>query len=134
MSVCVKIRGKKRQLCAGDLDRLIKLQERTITPPDEDDDTDYGLDFEDLLQDDVFAMVVTRPNGTTFFDTVTNLDVIVDIEFYIRFLEGITAQTWIEFEDTRYSILNAEDLDKRHEWLKLTCNERGDKANAVNAA
>lgn len=136
MSVCVRINGKKRKLCAADLDRLITFQDREITTPAGEDDTDYGEDFDNLLidEDDVWAMILTRPNGTTFFDTVTNVEVSVDIEIYTRFLEGISAQTWILFEDTRYRILHTEDLEKRHEWLKLTCNERGSKDNAVNAA
>lgn len=133
MTICVKINGKKRRLCGDELDRILILQNRTITAPIGGDDVDYGEAFDDL-SDDTPCMIKTRPVGTTFFGGVTNTEETIDIEFYIRFEEGISTETWIEFEGDRYRILHVEDLDKRHEWLKLVCTERGDKGNAVNAA
>lgn len=131
MTTCIKIRGKKRELCAGDLDRLITLQKRTITVPTPESETDYDEDFDDI--DDVLAMVLTTKKGTIFFSD-TNTEKTIDIEFYIAFLDGITAETWIKFEDENYEILFTEDLDKRHQYLRLVCTERGDADIAVNKA
>ena len=136
MSTCVKIKGKKRNLCAGDLDKIITINNRKIAPPTTDDDTDYSEDFTQVNFDDTLAMVLTTKKGTLFFGNDTNVDRTIDIEFYIYFLSGIVdvAGIWIEFEGSNYDLLAVEDLDKRHEVLRLICSERGPSDKAVNSA
>jgi len=131
MSVCVTIKGKRHTLCAGDLDRILTLQDRAIVPPLDINDTDYTEDFVD--DGDEFCMVETL-SGQEIFDETNQLVGVIDTRFYIRFRDDITAETWILFEDDRYTILKALDLDKRHEWLKLDCDSRGSDTLAVNQA
>ena len=130
MSCSLVIRGKRRKLCAKDLDRVIQLLHRSIVAPTVGD-TNYTESFVD--DEEVLAMIMTK-KGVVYFDDITNLDRSVDIEFYIRFLSGVTTSSWINFEGDSYEILHAEDLDKRHEWLRLSCSERGNINLGVNHA
>lgn len=152
MATCQKIRAKRRKICIADLDRLITLQNRAIKPPTKG--VDYTLEFEaaDAVSGDenafdegftngfaggfqdgqVFAMIESV-SGEEYFDehnTATN----VTHNIYIRFNEDVTAETWILYEGVRFDILDVEDLDFRHEWQKLRCNNRGVASRSNNAA
>ena len=48
-------------------------------------------------------------------------------EIIVRYDETITAESWIEFDDNNLKIVSVEDLDNRHDFLKLRCTNRGDK-------
>lgn len=128
MTACEKIVGRKRQVCAGDLDRLITLQIRNIEAP-VFDAVDYSMAFTTI--NDLWAMVETK-KGTTIFDG-TNIERIVDATFYIPFIPDITAESWILFEGIRYDIIRVEDLDLRHDYLALYTTTRGIDTNSVNA-
>lgn len=128
---CKKIRGQKRTVCIGDLDKLITLQDRNITPPV------YGSQsFDETFSgdNDVWAMIKTV-NGKTVFDGV-NADVNVTHEIYIIYDSSVTTSTWIEYDGRRFDIVpnGVEDLDERKEFLKLLCNERGSTANEATKA
>lgn len=131
MSVCVTIRGKKHKLCAGDLDRILTLENRAIVPPLDIDDVDYTENF--VGDGDEMCMIETI-SGKEVFDESNQLIGVIDTRFYIYFRDDITAETWVLFEDDRYSIIKVTDLDLRHEWLKLECDSRGTSALAVNQA
>lgn len=131
MPVCVTIKGKRHQLCAGDLNGLLTLQNREIVPPLDIDDTDYKEDFVD--DGDEMCMVETI-NGKEVFDDSNQLIGVIDTRFYIHFRDDITAETWVLFEGERYNILNVMDLDLRHDWLRLSCDSRGSDTVAVNQA
>lgn len=137
MAVCVNIRGKRRAICIGDLDRLITLKNRAITPP-----TD-GVDYTELFSDkpvensplspgDVWSMIETV-NGATVFDA-TNTERVYSHKFYIRWIPEVTAETWILFDGELYDIISVEDLDQRKEWLLLRATIRGISSNSNNAA
>ena len=127
MPTCQKLKRKRRQPCIGDLDTLIVLQDRTLTPP-------TGVDFSETFTDNstVWAMVNTT-RGKTAFDEA-NVERDITHEFTIRFLDGITSETWILFEGKRHDIIDTEDLEERHEWLVLRCAKLGPTTQAVNDA
>ncbi len=127
--VCTKIRGKNRQLCAGDLDRKITLTDREIQTT-EIGAPDFGEDFPNPITR--WAMVVTE-SGDEFF-AFNNLNKAVTHSFYCRYDSAVTAQNYIEFEGDRYDILSVEDLDERHEWLRLKCTILGDETKPSNFA
>lgn len=120
MAKCIKIRTKKRQVCIGDLNRLIKLQNRDITPPL------FGVSqFNETFTDisDTWAGIETV-SGKTYFDgagTETN----ITHYFYIRYDTSVNSETWIEYDGRRFDILNTEDYDERKEFMRLVCVDRG---------
>lgn len=124
MSDCRSIRKKKRKVCVGDMKDPITLQNRDITPP-LFNTVDFDEDFQpvDVLVPQVLSLVETV-TGVTFFDGV-NTETPVTHIIYIPYQEAVTAETWILFESRRIDILHVEDLDVRHEFMKLTCTERG---------
>lgn len=136
MPVCKNVKRRKKQVCTGDLDTLITLQGRTLTPPT------AGVDatevFEDL-HEDIWSLLETG-KGTVFFDD-TNKEVSITHEIIIVFIAGITqdrvgidSEVWVLFEGKRFNILFVEDFDERHEYLLLRCNIRGTTANKANEA
>ena len=127
MPICVKLRRKRRQPCVGDLDTLITLQDRALTPPTE-------VDFTELFTENsiVWAMVNTV-RGKTAFDEA-NVERDITHEFTIRFAEGITSETWVLFEGKRHDIIDTEDLEERHAWLVLRCAKLGPTTQVVNDA
>ena len=126
MPKCSKIRRKKRQVCVGDLDTEITLQNRAITPP-----VFGSVDFTETFTDDgtIFAMVNTI-DGKTFFDGV-NTETVITHEIYIRFDSTVTSETWVELNIRRIDILRVENLDERSEYMKLTCVDRGQITNVA---
>lgn len=128
MPKCVKIRGQRREVCIGDLDKLVTLQDRTLTAPTSGVDASEGFGNDNA----VWSMIITK-TGDTFFDGVsTEIDITHWI--YIRFISTVTAETWIDFESKRYDILDVENLDQRSDFMKLRCNNRGDKAKLATGA
>lgn len=129
MPKCIKIRRKHRQICIGDLDELITLQDRNITPPLSG--VDATEDFTDA-NPNVWAMLETVTGQTMFDDTGTERD--VTHKFIVRFIEGITAETWITFNNERFDILDTNDLEERHEFILLRASNRGITTNLANHA
>jgi len=137
VATCDKIKGKRRKVCIGDLDRLVKLENRSITAPS--DGVDYTETFTNkqisgspIPSGEVWAMIESV-SGETVFDA-TNIERDVTHRIYIRFISGITASTWILFEGIRFNILDVEDLDFRHEFQLLRCTIRGTSSRSNNAA
>ena len=61
--------------------------------------------------------------GKVFFDGV-NVDVAVSHEILVRYDPSVTSETWILLKDgRRLDVVNVEDLEGRHEYLRLLCNE-----------
>lgn len=129
MPVCIKIRKKKRELCIGDMRDEIILQDRSITPPD------FGAtDFtENFISTPPSWALVNTVSGKTYFDDI-NTEIDITHEIYIRFDATVTAETWILFDGRRIDILTTEDLDERHIFMKLTCNDTGESARAASEA
>lgn len=123
MAKCEKIRGKKRKVCIGDMNKLIEIQVRSLVPPS----TAFDYDISLTTTEQVFAMIQTATgaiSGEAFFDE-SNVERFVTHMIYIRFRTDVTAETWIKFDDKFYDILNVENLDENNEFLLLKCNVRG---------
>ena len=91
---------------------------------------DFSEDFADI--DNHWAMVNTVRGKTAFDEAEVERD--ITHEFTIRYLAGVDAETWILLEGNRYDIIDAEDLEERHEWLVLRCAKLGPTTKAVNDA
>lgn len=124
MSKCITIRKKKRHVCVGDMVDVITFNNRNIAPPLFDTvDFDEVFTEQDPAIPERLALIETI-DGKTYFDgknTETNITHII----YCAYDESVTAETWITFETRRIDILKVEDLDERHDFLKLTCNDEG---------
>lgn len=115
------LRRNHRKLCIGDLRDRVILHVRKITEPSFEA-RDFNLAFQDGVE--VWALVKTTA-GRTFFDGVSQ-DRPVSHTITIRFDKDVTSETWIELEDGgRLDIVNVEDLEERHEYLRLLCSDRG---------
>ena len=68
---------------------------------------------------------VLSVTGKTFFNGV-NADVAVTHEIFIRYRDDLDID-FVEFEGKYFNILAAEDFEEHHEFLRLICEERGDK-------
>jgi head-tail adaptor len=107
---------------------LIILHDRAIKEP-QGSSVDYTEDFTENSK--VWAMHKTvKPRE--FFDG-TDVGKLITDEFYIRHLDGITPETWIELDNIRYDVVHTEPLDGRKEFLLLNANIRGDKSIAINS-
>lgn len=129
MPRCVRLKRKHRKVCVGDLDNTITLQDRAITAPAS------GFDATEVFTTNtagVWAKIDTS-RGETVFDG-SNTEVDVTHVFTIRWLTGITAETWILFDGERFDILDTQDLEERNEWLIMKATNKGTTANAANEA
>lgn len=120
MARCIKIRRKKRQVCIGDMQDEIIIQNRSIVAP-EFGKTNFDENFTPNVT--VWSAIETV-TGKTFFDGV-NTDTPITHIIYIFFDSTVTAESWIEFEGRRIDILKVEDFEERHEFMLLTCVDRG---------
>ena len=124
MPTCQPIVKKRRNVCIGDMEDEITLENRAIQAPEFD-----TVDFEESFtapNPPVWALIETV-RGKTFFDGVsTEQDVTHWI--YINFDVTVTAETWVKLADgRRLDILRVEDLDERSDFMLLHCNDRGAK-------
>lgn len=122
MTVCSRSSSRRRGACIGALDQQVVIQDRAITPPV------FGSpDFDESFTgaDGTWANVRTV-RGKTFFDEVNTQDREITHEVTIRYDSAVTAESWVLLTDgRRLDILRTEDLDERHEWLVLTCTDKG---------
>ncbi len=103
----------------GDMRHRIYLHERLITSPA------FGsIDFdEEFIGDPKWAAIETLGGKITFDDVGT--EQIATHAVYIRFCD-VSSQNFIQVSDgRRFRILQSEDYDERHEYVKLICTDRG---------
>jgi len=119
MAECEKIRIKHKKLCTGDLRNKISLRKRTLGTPK------FGVDItHDFVEFKKPWAGIKTLTGTNIFSGA-NLDETPSHIFYIRYFEGLTAESWIYFKGQRYNILTVENINERNEWYALYVNERG---------
>lgn len=119
MSECVRIRIPHRKICVGDLKHRISLQSRTLGTPK------FGVDIEHEFSEFKKPWSGIRTlKGTNIFSGA-NLDEAPSHIFYIRYFDGLTAESWVFYKDERYRILDVENIDERDEWYAIYCNQRG---------
>jgi len=127
MAVCTRKQRKSRKVCIGQLNEQITLQDREIVSPVAD-----GVAFgEDFTGDNVVWALVETVRGETIFDA-TNVERDISHKFYIRYITGITSETWIEYNDEKVDIVDVENLDERNDFLILRASRLGDKSKQVN--
>lgn len=115
----VTLKRKHRQLCIGDLNKRIKIQNRNIRVPDFEK-ADFDERFSGPLE--VWAKFETVSGQTVF---IVNQDFSFTHLISIRFNSTVSSESWIEFENSRFNILTVQDLEERHEWMILKCVEKG---------
>ena len=122
MPQCQRIHRKRRQLCIGDMDSQITLENRNIQAPDFDT-VDFDEEF--TAPNPAAWALIETVRGKTFFDGVsTEKDVTHWI--YINFDVTVTAETWVKLVDgRRLDILRVENLDERSDFMLLHCDDRG---------
>ena len=113
---------KRREPCLGDMRDLIKIHDREIGTPNFGD-ANFSENFSSTKK--VWASVKTV-SGQTFF-TAANVDVGLSHEIIVRYDAAITSESWIELNGNNLKIISVEDLDNRHDFLRLRCTDRGDK-------
>jgi len=103
------------------MDRQISLQPRDIAAPI------WGTpDFSEVFgAGTVVWAKIDTVTGKTFFDSVNQQDQTVTHEIYIRYDSTVTSELWILYESRHFKILAVEDLEERHEFMKLTCVDKG---------
>ncbi len=121
-----RVQFKKAQVCIGDLRHRVTLFDRDLTEP-QFGKTDFDESFTNPVN--VHAAVKTLA-GKVFFDGVG--DVALTHEIVIRFRKGVTSEKWVTFESRRLKVVDVEDIDEDHKYLRLRCTERG--ADTVEAA
>lgn len=127
MPVCEKITGKKRLVCAGEMNRLITIFDKDIQGK-AIDNWDYKL----TPFAEVFAMIQTTKGNEilgglerpTYGSNVESVG-IQNSYFYIRYLDGIQSHFTILYNENFYKILEIENLDDRNEFLLIRCAKRG---------
>jgi len=124
MPRCTKKKRKSRQICIGDMRDQITLENRAIRP----EEIDFAEDFTTVIT--VFALIETA-RGLETFDGANVVNLITH-KMWIRFIPGITEETWVLFDDRRFDIMDVESLEERKEFLLLRCKERGQKDIEVN--
>ena len=117
-----RIKRPRRDSSIGDLNTRIILHDRDIRTP-LFEQTDFTEKFSKSVE--VWANARTASGQTLFTDV--NVDVALTHIIIIRFDSTVTSQTWIELDGKNIKIVNVEDLDERHEFLRLKCTLRGDK-------
>ena len=101
--------------------KLITLQDRAITPPDEGS-TSFDETFTENTPD-VPALIITK-RGKVLFDGV-NTDAAITHKFCIEFIEGVTAETWVLFKGRRFDIVDTENVGEQDYCLVLRCTDKG---------
>ena len=118
------IRRRKR-VPVGDLSERIWVEDRELqVPAFGAADSDFAFTPHPSATR-VWANIETL-SGVTYFDEVAGLDRALSHRIIIRFLKGISAETWLRLADgTRLDILNVANLDERDEFLTLDCAASG---------
>lgn len=124
MAKCDYKRRKKTIVCTGNMRKQIILLTRNL-------DTKGNIFTDPIGLENTFTTLATvwamneDAKGQEVFDSVgLRIGQHTD-NWYIRYFEGITSQTWVQFEEDYYKILNVRDLQRNHLYLKLECEFRG---------
>lgn len=124
MPICQQVKRKRRNVCIGDLDSLVTLENRAIQAP-EFDTVDFDESFT-APNPSVWALIETV-RGKTFFDGVSTEEDVTHW-IYINFDSTVTAETWVKLDDgRRLDVLRVENLDERSDFMLLHCVDRGAK-------
>lgn len=119
--------AKDLVICAGDLNKRITVEVRTIKPPI-DGGTDYMEEFTE--QKKMWAKMETV-KGAQIFDG-TNIVGQISHKFTIRWRKNITIQNWVEYQGQRYKIMDIENQNENDKFYVISCTVRGDNNLRTN--
>jgi len=127
MPRCITIKKPKQGICVGDMRDRVTVYVRTATPS-----RTNGVDLSEVLSSAVTVWAaVTTKEGKEIFDG-TNLKGVATHWIYIRYLSGLTAEKWVEYNGEYYDIIDVQNLDERGDFMLLRCSVRGTTSNPVN--
>ena len=126
--VCRSIKPDIDKICTADLNKKIKIQ-YTASLANNAPNSNAGTNFKDLKT--VWAMIKTKSSAE--FLVNVNVQRTITTEFYIRYDASIDfkRKLWIEYNGSRYDVINFENLGEQNRFFKLTATERGKET--VNA-
>ena len=101
--------------------KTVTLQNRAISAP-----AGGSTDFGEIFTDEGLPVqaIISTQRGKVLFDGVST-DEKITHKISIEFVENVTAETWILFNDRRFDILDVENVGEQDICLVLRCNERG---------
>jgi len=119
---CTSIKKNINKVCVGDLNKRIEIQTSSITPNNSPDSVST-VAFVTVLT--VWAMIKTTANRQ-FIDGV-NIETGLNTDFYIRYTDTIDfeKQLWIEYRNSRFKIVNIDEIDKEKKFIRLRATEKG---------
>lgn len=123
---CSSVQKRKVVVCAGDMNDVIKIQNRSLGTPIFDSSY-FSENFSSAKPSDPEEQLalVDSVNGKTFFNSVSETDETITHYVYINFEEDITAENWVEFEGNHLDVLSVENVGEANETLLLVCQEKG---------
>ena len=130
MAICVGISAKIKRVCIGALNKRIKIQLRTLTPPAQIDDVDYTETL--TLIRTVWSYIETV-SGEKQFDG-TEIDTQTTHNFYIRYFENVVFGNWVEYKNQRFRVLSVENFNEQSRFFKIQATNRGVDTNEANLA
>lgn len=104
------------------MDRVIKIYERNIQTP-LSNEMEHSQEYK--LKASPWALVKTL-DGITTFDNI-EISGVRAYEIYIRYNATITAEDFVQIDGRNIKIDSVEDLDLKHEFMRLVCVDKGDK-------
>ena len=110
-----------KKICPSDFTHQIALQSRELKP--DDASVDFKLEFDAGIK--TWAMIKTT-RGREFIGDVNTAEGVTHI-FTIRYLNFVTSQHWVLYDERRFDILDVENIDEKNRFLRLRCSERGTK-------
>jgi head-tail adaptor len=129
----VRTTRRRERVPVGDLSERIFVENRSLPTPV------YGSAAEDMVftpfeqNAQVWANVETVV-GVTFFDSVAGLDRPVSHIVVMRWIEGVSAETWLRLDDgTRLDIVSVSTIDARHEFLRVQAAATGSNTQGVSS-
>lgn len=108
----------------------MELQTRSIKAPNFGS-VDFSQDFQQKVP--FIGAIDTGQIGKTTFDG-TSIEQRITHIIYLEFIENVTAEDWVLYDNRRFDIINVEDVGELNGILKLECNERGTISNSANEA
>lgn len=126
---CASFKKNTNKVCISDLNKKIIIQTSSIAP-DNSPDSVSTTSFANVAT--VWAMIKTSAN-ISFINGV-NVENGLNTDFFIRYTNAIhfEQQLWIEYDGSRYKVINSENIDKDNKFVRLRSSEKGDKTILVN--
>lgn len=129
MAICTVSQRKIRRPYIGSMNKRIEIKRRSITPVNVDS-SDFLEQFNGVIT--IWASCETVSNVTEFDGTNTERS--VTHKWIIRYVDGVTSESWIKFQGKYYDVINIMDYEERHRFLVLTTAIRGDASLPTNFA